>query len=226
MLPESKNTKKDDHLLNYHTSRLKFGLLHLYIRDAIQEGDGQRLLLILPYILLFFHLYKRTKYAYVILLHLVKVYAILPSGLAHELVYERFWNSKGGKGKNIPLDLRMEHMVRLFKLSLKQLGANVNPTGAQRLAQSLGHIEHLLKNVDIDSAVKAGSGHHSSKNLEEVVIQIAKDLKEIDAFRFTEGRCHPTFPAFPQNVLEKLDLTEYYSWVSRLLKVWKAIYEQ
>ena len=117
-------------------------------------------------------------------------------------------------------------MVRLFKLSLKQLGANVNPTGAQRLAQSLGHIEHLLKNVDLDSAVKAGSGHHSSKNLEEVVIQIAKDLKEIDAFRFTEGRCNPTFPAFPQNVLEKLDLTEYYSWVSRLLKVWKAIYEQ
>ena len=88
------------------------------------------------------------------LLHLVKIYALLPSGLAHELVHERFWNSKGGKGHNIPLDLRMEHMVRLFKLSLKKLGANINHIGAQRIAQSLGHLEELIRRVNKDCEIE------------------------------------------------------------------------
>ena len=222
----SREAKSDvDHIYNYHTARLQFGLVHLYIRDAIHEGDGQRLLLVLPYALLLFHKYKRTKYAYVTLLHLVKIYALLPSGLAHELVHERFWNSKGGKGRNIPLDLRMEHMVRLFKLSLKQMGANINHVGAQRIAQSLGHLEELIRSVDKDCEIEKASGYHSSKHLKEVVLQVVNDLKSADVFEFEAGRRHPSFPDFPQNILEKLDFTELYAWISRLLKIWGAIYE-
>ena len=118
-----KQKPKQDYVYNYHTTRQRLGLIHLYIIDAIHEGDGQQLFAILPYILLLFHLYKRTKYAYVMLLHLVKTIALLPSGLANELVHDRFWNTKGGAGNNNPLDYCMEHMVGLFKLSLKQLGA-------------------------------------------------------------------------------------------------------
>ena len=226
---EQKPRCKQDYVYNYltyHTSRLRFGLIHLYIIDAIHEGDGQRLFAILPYILLLFHLYKRTKYAYVTLLHLVKAVALLPSGLANELVHDRFWNTKGGAGNNIPLDLRMEHMVRLFKLSLKQLGANVSEVGAQRIAQSLGHLEDLLRQTDQDCDMTQASGYHSSKHLKEVVLQIANDLNSMTPFKHTPGRCHPSFPKFPGNLLERLDFTELYSWISRLLKIWSAVYER
>ena len=76
----------------------------------------------------------------------------------------------------------MEHMVRLFKLSLKQLGANIDCIGAQRLAQSLGHVEKVIQNVDCDCSITKRSGYHSTKHLRESVFQIVKDLVEIDAF--------------------------------------------
>ena len=135
------------------------------------------------------------------LLHLVKVHTLLAKGIAHELVNERFWNSSGGRGKNIPLHLRMEHMVRLLKLSLKQYGANVGPVGAQRIAQSLGHVEEMLQNIDVDTNVDRGSGHHSSKHLLEVVLHFANDLNSVHAFEFVQGRSHSSFPKFSKNLL-------------------------
>ena len=219
-----KKTEEEDFLRNYHVARLRFGLLDLFVRDSIQ-GDGARILLCLPYLLLLFHHYKRTKYSYVILLHLVKVYALLPESLAHELVYCRFWNTKGGAGNNIPLDLRMEHMVRLFKLSLKQLGANIESKGAQRIAQSLSHVEEMMHNIDYDGSIVKRSGYHSTKHLRETVTQTVSDLFEIGAFKEEKGRKHPSFPKFSKNVVDKMNFTEYYSWMARLLKLWEAVYK-
>lgn len=44
----------------------------------------------------------------------------------------------------------MEHLNKLLKLALKQLGANVTETGAQRIAKSLEAVEDILVNVDRD----------------------------------------------------------------------------
>ena len=211
--------------MNYHVARLRFGLVDLFLRDAIKEGDGYSLLKALPYILMFFHKYKRTKYAYVCLLHLVKVYSILSKSLAHELIYDRFWNTKGGAGNNIPYDLRMEHMVRLFKLSLKQLGANVDIKGAQRIARSLGHVEKLIDNIDVDINLAKRSGHHSSKHVRETVETIVKDLTDMKVFVHKDAREYPSFKGFEKNCLEKFDFHQYYHWIDRLLKLWSAIYE-
>lgn len=217
---------QEDCMKNYHIARLRFGLVDLDLRDAIKEGDGTRLLVTLPYLLMLFHLYKRTKYAYVTLLHLVKAFALLPESLANELVHDRFWNTKGGAGNNIPLlDLRMEHMVRLFKLSLKQLGANIDSKGAQRIAQSLGHVEELINNIDNDVQITRRSGYHSSKHLRETVQSITRDLTEVGAFENQPGREYPSFKGFQRNITSKLDFYEYYGWMDRLLKIWTAVYE-
>jgi hypothetical protein len=55
--------------------------------------------------------------------------------------WNRFYNKHGGKGKNIPLDLRMEQLNKIIKTLWKGLGANLTESNAQRLAkilQSLG----------------------------------------------------------------------------------------
>ena len=210
---------KRDYVYNCHTSRQRFGLIHVYIIDAIHEGDGQQLFAILPYILLLFHLYNHTKYAYVTLLYLVKTIAFLHSGLANELVYDRFWNTKGGEGNNNPLDLCMEHMVRLFKFSLKQLGAHVSEAGAKRIAQSLGHLEDLLRQTDQDCHMTQASGYHSSKHLKEIVLQVTNDLNSMIPFKHTPGWHHPNFLKFPGNLPERLDFTELYYSTSRLLRI-------
>ena len=170
-------------------------------------------------------MFKRTKYSYVILLHLVKAIAVLPSGKANELLCERFFNRKGGAGNNIPMDLRMEHMVRLLKCALKQLGANISENGAQRIAQSLGHIENLLENASSDCCVKKPSGHHSSKPLQETVMQIVKDLISEESFKEIPGREHQSFKKFHSDILNTLNSPKYFIWINRLLKLWQAIYE-
>ena len=55
--------------------------------------------------------------------------------MAFELIHNRFFNATGKAGDNIPLDLRMEHLNKLLKTALKQLGANVTEVGAQRIAR-------------------------------------------------------------------------------------------
>ena len=215
---------QEDFIRNYHIARLRFGLVDLDLRDAIKEGDGARLLVTLSYLLILFHLHKRTKYACVTLLHLVKAFALLPESLANELVHDRFWNTKGGAGNNIPLDLRMEHMVRLFKLSLKQLGANIDSPGAQRIAQSLGHVEELINNIDNDVQITRRSGYHTSKHLRETVQSITKDLTDVGAFENQPGREYPSFKGFQKNITSKLDFFEYYGWMDRLFKIWTVMY--
>ena len=37
-------TSDEDHLYNYHSAKLVFGLLLMEFNDAIKEGDGERLL--------------------------------------------------------------------------------------------------------------------------------------------------------------------------------------
>lgn len=127
MAPESEPCeveppKEEDRKRNYHTARLTFGLLIMLLTDAVKEGDPRRLLQSIKIALLFLHTYGRVKYAYVVLLFLAKFHAILPSGMAFELIHSRFFNVSGKAGGNIPLDLRMEHLNKLLKTALKQLG--------------------------------------------------------------------------------------------------------
>lgn len=81
--------------------------------DAIKEGDGERLVRTYKIVLWFEYKFNHTKYTYALLLFFAttttKKNALLPEE-AYLLVHNRFLNSKGSKGGNIPLDLHMEHL--------------------------------------------------------------------------------------------------------------------
>ena len=62
----------DDSIYNYHNSRLQMGLLLMNIADAIKEGDGLRLVNCYKFVLLFAYRFNNTKYAYVLLLFLLR----------------------------------------------------------------------------------------------------------------------------------------------------------
>ena len=73
---ERKIPDKSDHLHNYHCAKLRFGLLLFDLNDAVQEGDGQRLHDIYKLALLLYKSGGHFKYAYIVVLHLVKVAAL------------------------------------------------------------------------------------------------------------------------------------------------------
>jgi len=47
------------------------------------------------------------------------------------------YNMHGTPGKNIPMDLYMEHLNRIAKEAIKGLGANKTPKAIQRIGMAL-----------------------------------------------------------------------------------------
>ena len=189
----------------------------------MREGDAGRLLNFLKIALLLLHSHNRLKYAYVVLLFLAKIYATLPKGIALEVLLNRFFNSLAKAGENISLDLRMEHLNKLLKLALKELGANINEKGAQRIAKSLQAVENILVNVDNDCNLKPRSGYHRSQCLGETVTTITEDLCDEKVFDVQPGRAYPSFKKFKMNLLHSLDYREFYNWGSTLFKAWQSM---
>lgn len=146
--------------------------------------------------------------------------------MAFELIHNRFFNASGRAGGNIPLDLRMEHLNKLLKIALRQLGANVSEAAAQRIARALAGLEILISNVDSDCNLSFKSGHHSDQRLKEVVLQITQDLLTEQVFESQPGRMYQSFKNFKSDLLHKLDQRDFFRWGRRLFKTWEPMYYQ
>ena len=140
---EEKETPQEDFVYNYHRAKLAFGLVLLEFDDAIKEGDGERLHDLYKFILLLYKAYGKTKYAYAVLLYLVKIEAILSEEEAHDLQWNRSFNKYGLPGKNIPLDLRTEQFNKDVKAMWRALQANISEKSAERVANTVEPMEHI-----------------------------------------------------------------------------------
>lgn len=94
----------EDYKKKHTEARLSFGLFLSSMQDAVKEGDGERLLRLYTIALFYYKAYGHNQYAYSTFLLTLKVNATLSPRLAHSLTWNRFWNGKGGRGKNIPLE--------------------------------------------------------------------------------------------------------------------------
>jgi len=225
--PTSIDNGKEDILFNYHQSKLTFGLILMAFEDAVKEGDGQRLYEIYKLTLLIYKAKKHPKYAYVNLLHLVKISAVLPEFEAERLKWNRFVNTHGGKACNIPLDLRKEHQNHLLKVLWRALGPNLNENNAARLAGTLDLVEVIMHSVDEDCNLTSRSSYRSIAQKEEAVLQITTDLNSIEAFKYNRGReGHPSFPDFSSNLFSGLDYRDLHKWMKEKIKTWGSIYER
>ena len=218
---------KEDYIMNYHKAKMRYGLLLADINDAIREGDGKRLVNLYHIALLIYKCYGRSKYSYTCLLFLTKLNAILPAEKAEGLIWNRFCNNHGKKGKNISLDLRMDQLNNLLKACLKVLGSNFNEVSAQRVARTIGRIEEILASIDKDCMNPQEIKGRSKTDPTEAVTQIVTELTAQDAFIYTPGReGYPSFPKFNANLLGGLDYRDLYRWIKDKLSDWSKIYEQ
>ena len=94
----------DDYINNYARVFCHFGSLVCEFYDAWKEGDGGRIVRYWGIFLLHFYATGRRKYAHEAL-RLKLQLLTLPPSLKHHLTWDRFVNTHGGPGKNIPTDL-------------------------------------------------------------------------------------------------------------------------
>ena len=196
---------KHDYRLNYHKAKIRFGLLLADINDVVKEGDGKRLLNLYKNALLLYKCHGHTKYAYSTLLFLTKVKAILSADKAESLVANRFCNTHGKQGKNIAMDLFLEHRNNSVKGYCDLLGPNFGEESAQRIARSSGITDEILRSVNSDCKILEKDKTRSSTDPSEAVKQIVADLLSINAFVFKPGReGYTSFPKISGNLVQGL----------------------
>ena len=219
-------TPQEDFLYNYHRAKLAFGLVLLEFDDALKEGDGDRLHDLHKFILLLSKANGKTKYAYAVLLYQVKIEAILSEEEARDLKWNRTFNKYGLPGRNIPLDLRTEQFNKDVKTMWRALGANIDETNEERVANTVEPMEHIRDAIRRDCGLEETPGYRSSGQPEVAVLQVIQDLMQVNAFNFELGRDgHATFPKFPCSLLHELDYRDLHGWMNGLLKTWEPIYE-
>lgn len=220
------NKNNQDFVFNYHSARLQFGLFLANLNDAIKEGDGNRLFRCLKIALLFFYKYKHTKYAYAVLLFICKVTSILSEYEVFHYLHNRFYNHKGCKGANIPLDLRMEQLNLTCKTSLRAVGSNFTKNSAERISKSVSFMEKVIESVDTECGDTKRKGNHGTTDSKDMIQSIVTDLQNKKVFELQPGReGHPSFPNFNANLLDGFRYTDFFAWAKGHFKEWKSIYE-
>ncbi|XP_066285703.1 uncharacterized protein [Branchiostoma lanceolatum] len=219
---ESKES--EDFKRNYTLSRLSLGLLLRNMRDSVKEGDGERLQRLYSYALLYYRAYGHTQYAYSCLLMKVQIASILSPYKAHQLTWNRFFNRSGGVGRNISLDLRLEHLNNFLKSFLKNMGPNLNEQSASRVSRSLHCLDQLMTNQDRTLGVKKPSGYHHSASVEDDVKLLLEEIRGADLLAIVPGRSFDAFPSFNRNLLSKLKYKPMADWMKGRFRLWNKKY--
>ena len=95
-------------------------------------------------------------------LHLKLQLASLASLLAHQLKWNRFVNTHGGLGRNIPCDLHNEHVNKLIKEIISNMGANRKEEALTRAARSVTALASIRETFDKESGVPSSTTAHST----------------------------------------------------------------
>ncbi|CAB4011105.1 Hypothetical predicted protein, partial [Paramuricea clavata] len=133
---------------------------------------------------------------------------------AHRYIWNRGVNNHGMLGKNIPLDLEVEHSNHYLKQAVKNLGPNVNPASISRICKSEKCTRTIINTLQ--ESVKKGfkSGKHTNKNDDEDLKTIVDKLVEHHAFVKQNARTYHSFNNIDRNPLLGLDISMVYKWIN------------
>ena len=71
---------------------------------------------------------------------------------------------RGGPGNNIPGDLHYEHLNKLFKEIIANMGSNFTEQSIQRSARSVSALHDLAETFDPESHTPVTTTAHSTKS--------------------------------------------------------------
>ena len=202
---KKKNPKCHDNVLEYAKETLTMGLLLLEFKDAVREGDGDRVLRCWKYLFLYFRATGHTNYCLEALNLLSHYYYLLPPRYAEQLKWSRFINTQGCQGANISADLHVEHLNRICKEAIQHLGANKSPVAVKRIGKVAGIVSETLHHFDEVSGINHGSGRHTRKSDDTDLKMVLTELMSSKVFTSSDGRTHKAFKNFKSNIFNSID---------------------
>lgn len=204
----------DDEVYTYGRLFCHFESIALEFGDAWSEADGERICRCWKILLLHFRCYGHTKYAWEAL-KLQFQLAYLPPPLAYQLKWRRFVNTRGGDGNNIPCDLFNEHMNKIFKEIIQNMGPNLTDKAMKRAAQSVTALHEFARAFDEQTHVPPPTTAHSTRSDEDDVEQVVSVLLRNKILEKKSGRTRSLFNKLNANPLSDLDRKKMYEWIER-----------
>ena len=207
-----------DTCYNYARVLCHYGSLVMEFRDAWAEGDGQRVVRCWKLFLPHFQVAGRTKYSLAAFNLQLQTNATLSPNAAHQVMWNRFINTKGGIGRNIPCDLHNEHVNKEVKYIIQNMGSNLTEASLQRAARSVSTLHNICEAYDSQSGVPYGTSAHSTKPDTVDVITVVNTVAENKILHPTPGRIHTAFPKLHLDPLHKWDVKKTKAWIERKKK--------
>ncbi len=207
----------NDAVFDYARVFCHFGSLALEFTNSWEEGDGGRTTRCWGPFMLHFRASTCTKYAWEAL-RLRFQLVMLPPALSHHLKWERFVNTHGGPGRNIPCDLFNEHMNKLFKEILASMGANLTERSIQRAARSVSTLSRVRAVFDKETNLPVPLVAHATADDEGEVSKVVDVLIKNKNLIITRGRTLSQFKDFDRDPLNGLDWKRLPKWIEEKKK--------
>ena len=201
--------KGPDDIFNYNTALMAEGLYCLNFLDAVSEGDGIRIIRQYKYLMLLCKADRShsVKYALECLYQLLLVNGTLSKRESEIFTWNRSVNNHGGVGRNIPLDIEVEHSNKHVKEGIRNLVVNVTEPAITRIAKAERSVRGIVDKVDksLHRAICSGkpSINLSTADLDELV----KELICANVFEYQQGHSYKHFNNFIRDPLRKLDMS-------------------
>lgn len=206
-----------DAVHNYSRQLCHFAALAMEFVDGWREGVADRVLRCWKVFLLHFRATGRTKYAFEALRLQLQLQTVSPH-LVTQLRYGRFVNTHGGFGRNIPCDLHSEHMVRLFKDTVHNMGSNFSEQSSTRVARSLTTLNNIAIRFDSECCIHPESTSHTGRSNTEDIKLVVNTVLRRNLLGVVVGRKHTSFPNMSLNPLQTLNWESMDSWIKNRVK--------
>jgi len=203
-----------DHVFEYASEVVSLGLLFLNYRDAICEGDGERIMLCWKYFLPLFKATNRRNYAIEAFQTLANK-KLLPPRLSHQLIWSRCVNTHTDRkpGNNIPCDQYVEHVNRVLKEYIHHLHANKSERVISKASQCMGPVNSVMNNFDDKNQIHRSISHTTTSNKTDRDVIIKETREKGRVLEHIPGRNHQSFPKFIGNPLKTVKYKDFIKWL-------------
>ena len=207
-----------DHVYNYARVLCHFGALVMEFTDAWAEGDSERIFRCWRLFLPHFKVKNHTKYALEALRLQFQVTAVLSPQLAHQILWDRFVNTRGGLGHNIPCDLYNEHVNKMLKHIITSMGSNLTEAALQRAARSVSMLQEICRKFDKESEVAIGIHAHSTRSDVQDVAKVTSVVISNNLLQVSSGRAHSAYRTIKLDPLWNWDKKKTKEWIDKKKK--------
>ena len=211
--PPADVCEPDDTAYNYARLLCHYCSLVKEFRDAWAEGDGERVLRCWKIFMPHFQAAGCHKYCLEALRLQFQVNGLLPPNLAHQVMWHRFVNIKGGPGRNISCDLHNEHMNKLIKLIISNMGSNLTEASLQRAVRCVSILHSISVKFDEETGVPFRTTAHSTRPDTQDVKIVTAVVRREKLLQPIQGRKHASFPHLSLNPLKKWNVGKSKTWI-------------